>query len=308
MSLADRDGHIWVDKKLVPWRDANIHFLTHTLHYGVGVFEGVRAYQTKNATGIFRLTEHTRRLLNSAHILGMKIPHSLETLNRAQIEVMEANKLHEAYIRPMSFYDSDEMGLRTDTLSVRTMIAAWEWPSYMDPKAREAGIKIQTSSYARHHVNSVMGKAKACGHYINSVLALQEARRNGYEEALLLDQEGFVSEGSGENIFMVCNNQLYTPPLDSCLDGITRDTIITLAKESNIPVHERRITRDELYIADEAFFTGTAAEIVPIRQLDGRDIGDGARGALTAKLQKMYRNEIRGENATHPEWLTMINS
>lgn len=308
MSLADRDGYIWVDGKLIPWREATTHFLTHTLHYGVGVFEGVRAYRTKSGTCVFRLAEHTQRLLDSAHILGMAMPHSLETLNQAQMEVVSANQLSEAYIRPMSFYDSEEMGLRTDTLTVRTMIAAWAWPSYMDPEAHSKGIRVQTSSYTRHHVNSVMSKAKACGNYITSVLALQEAKRHGYEEALLLDQEGYVGEGSGENIFIVRNDQLHTPPLDSCLDGITRNSIITLAKDLNITVNERRITRDEVYIATEAFFTGTAAEVVPIRQLDDRDIGSGMRGTVTEQLQQLYHNEIRGENARHPEWLTPIKT
>lgn len=307
MSLSDRDGHIWVDGTLVPWKEANTHFLTHTLHYGLGVFEGVRAYATENGTCAFRLNEHTQRLLASAHILNMKVPHNLETLNQAQIDVIRANNLSEAYIRPMCFYDSEEMGLRTDTLSVRTMIAAWEWPSYMDPQAREVGIKVQTSSFTRHHVNSVMCKAKACGHYINSVLALQEARRCGCEEALLLDHEGFVSEGSGENIFIVRNGRLCTPPLDSCLDGITRDAIITLAKDINIEIEVRRITRDEVYIAEECFFTGTAAEVVPVRELDQRTIANGKRGAITEKLQQLYNNEVRGQQARHPEWLTPIN-
>lgn len=306
MSLSDRDGYIWVDGELCPWREARLHFLTHTLHYGLGVFEGVRAYQAKQGTCVFRLREHTERLLRSAHILGMKIPYTLEELNQAQIEVLLANDLHEAYIRPMCFYDSEEMGLRTDTLSVRTMIAAWEWPSYMDPEAREVGIRVQTSSYVRHHVNSTMCKAKACGHYVNSILALQEARHNGCEEALLLDQEGYVSEGSGENIFIVRDKKLCTPPLDSCLEGITRDAIIHLARDAQIEVEVRHITRDEVYIADEAFFTGTAAEVVPIQELDRRVIGNGKRGDITAKLQALYGNEIRGEKTRHPEWLTPV--
>ncbi len=309
MSMADRDGVIWFDGKLVPWREANVHVLTHTLHYGMGVFEGVRAYKTDDrGTCIFGLQEHTNRLFNSAHIMGMKIPFTKDEIIAAQRTVVKENNLEEGYIRPMCFYGSEGMGIRADNLSVHTIIAAWEWPHYMSPEAQEAGIKVRTSSYTRHHVNISMCKAKANGHYINSMLALKEAIDSGCDEALLLDNEGYVAEGSGENIFLVRGNQIHTPELTSCLDGITRRTIFEFAKELGLEVRERRITRDEVYIADEAFFTGTAVEVVPIRELDGRQIGAGRRGPLTEKLQTMYFDQVRGRRSEHPEWLTPIEN
>ncbi|MCV6615250.1 MAG: branched-chain amino acid transaminase, partial [Cellvibrionaceae bacterium] len=276
MSFADRDGVIWLDGELVPWRDAKVHVCTHTLHYGMGVFEGVRAYATENhGTSIFRLKEHTDRLFNSAKIMMMDMPFSKEVLNEAQRQVVRENGLQEGYLRPMAFLGSEGMGLRADSLKTHVMVAAWEWPSYMSPEAKELGIKIRTSSYTRHHVNISMCKAKANGHYINSMLALREALDSGCEEALLLDNEGYVAEGSGENFFLVNRGIIYTPELTSCLDGITRDAVIQLAQECGYEVREKRITRDEVYIADEAFFTGTAAEVLPIRELDGRQIADG---------------------------------
>ncbi len=309
MSMADRDGVIWFDGKLVPWREANVHVLTHTLHYGMGVFEGVRAYQTENrGTCIFGLHAHTDRLFNSAHIMGMKIQFSKDEISEAQRTVVRENNLQEGYLRPMCFYGAEGMGLRAENLRVHTIVAAWEWPHYMEPEAQEAGIKVRTSSYTRHHVNISMCKAKANGHYINSMLALKEALDCGCDEALMLDNEGYVAEGSGENIFVVRNNEIHTPELTSCLDGITRRAIFEFAKELGYEVKERRITRDEVYIADEAFFTGTAVEVVPIRELDGRQIGAGRRGPITEKLQTMYFDQVRGRRSEHPEWLVAVEN
>jgi branched-chain amino acid aminotransferase len=307
MNLADRDGLIWLDGEMVPWREAKVHVLTHTLHYGLGVFEGVRAYRTPDdGTCIFRLQEHTDRLFNSAKILAMSMPFDKETLNQAQKDVVRENGLEEGYLRPMCFYGSEGMGLRADNLKTHVMVAAWEWPSYMEPEARDRGIKVRTSSFTRHHVNIAMCKAKANGNYINSMLALREALESGAEEALLLDNEGYVAEGSGENVFLIRDNRIYTPELTSCLDGITRRTIFTLAEEIGYQVEEKRITRDEVYIADEAFFTGTAAEVVPIRELDGRPIGSGSRGPITEKLQAMYFDSVRGNRSQNREWLAPV--
>lgn len=307
MSFADRDGVIWLDGELVPWRDAKVHVLTHTLHYGMGVFEGVRAYNSPSrGTSIFRLNEHTDRLFRSAHIMRMKMPVSKEQINEAHKLVVRENNLEEAYLRPMAFYGSEGMGLRADNLKVHVIVAAWNWPSYMSPEARDVGIKVRTSSYTRHHVNISMCKAKANGHYINSLLALQEALDSGAEEALLLDNEGYVAEGSGENFFLVRDGIIYTPELTSCLDGITRNTIFQLAADCGYQIREKRITRDEVYIADEAFFTGTAAEVLPIRELDGRQIGEGRRGPVTTRLQDLYFKAVRGELSTHGEWLSPV--
>ena len=308
MSMADRDGLIWLDGEMVPWREAKTHVLTHTLHYGLGCFEGVRAYNTANGPAIFRLKEHTDRLFNSAHILNMKMPFSKDVINEAQRAAVRENNLDEAYLRPMVFLGSEGMGLRADNLQVHVMVAAWSWPSYMSPEAKELGIKVRTSSYTRHHVNITMCKAKANGNYINSMLALNEAISGGAEEALLLDNEGYVAEGSGENIFIVRNGALHTPELTSCLAGITRDTIIDFAKDLGLVVKERRITRDEVYIAEEAFFTGTAAEVLPIRELDGRQIGEGKRGPITEKLQSMYFDAVKGKLAEHQAWLTHVKN
>jgi branched-chain amino acid aminotransferase len=301
-TFEDRDGVIWFDGELVDWRDAKIHVLTHTLHYGMGVFEGVRAYDTDKGPVIFRLDDHTDRLFRSAHILGMDMPFSKEQISEAQKLVIRENKLDEGYLRPMCFYGSEGMGLRAEGLKTHCIIAGWEWPNYMSPESREEGIKVRTSSFTRHHVNITMCKAKANGNYINSMMALKEAIDSGCEEALLLDNEGYVAEGSGENVFLVQKGQLITPELTSCLEGITRATIIDFAKELGLTVKERRITRDEVYVADEAFFTGTAAEVLPIRELDGRIIGSGRRGPLTEKLQTMYFDQVRGKRFEHPEW------
>jgi branched-chain amino acid aminotransferase len=306
MSLDDRDGVIWFDGGFVPWRDAKVHVLTHTLHYGMGVFEGVRAYKAQQGTSIFRLKEHTDRLFRSAHIMNMRIPFDKDTINEAQRAVVRENKLETAYLRPMCFYGSEGLGLRADNLKVHVMVAAWSWGSYLGADGLEKGIRIKTSSFTRHHVNISMCKAKANGQYINSMLALQEALSCGYDEALLLDPEGYVAEGSGENIFVVRDGIIYTPELTSALDGITRDTIIRLAKEFDIPLKEKRITRDEVYIADEAFFTGTAAEVTPIRELDNRAIGNGSRGPITEKLQSAYFDLVHGRGERHLDWLTPV--
>jgi branched-chain amino acid aminotransferase len=306
MSMADRDGVIWYDGKLVPWRDATTHVLTHTLHYGMGVFEGVRAYKTPRGAAIFRLQAHTDRLFRSAHILGMKIEYSKDTINDAVRAAVRENKLDSGYIRPMCFYGSEGMGLRAEGLKVHTIVAAWSWGSYMGDDGIKNGIRVRTASIMRHHVNITLCKAKANGNYINSMLALNEALACGCDEALLLDPEGYVAEGSGENIFIMRDGVLYTPELTSALDGITRDTIFRLAAELGLKIIEKRITRDEVYIADEAFFTGTAAEVTPIRELDGRTIGKGSRGPVTEKLQAMYFDLVHGRSNLHPEWLTPV--
>jgi len=306
MDLSQLTGQIWLDGEMVPWQEAKVHVLTHTFHYGLGVFEGVRAYNTSQGAAIFRLQEHTDRLFRSAHILRMEMPYEKEVLSEAQREVVRANGLDEAYIRPMCFLGSEGMGLRADNLKTHVMVAAWAWPSYMDPEAMNRGIRVATSSYTRHHVNITMCKAKANGNYINSILALREALDAGFEEALLLDNEGYVAEGSGENVFLVRNGVLYTPELTSCLEGITRDSIIRIAEDQGLTVKEKRITRDEVYVADEAFFTGTAAEVVPIREVDNRTIGSGVRGPITETLQRIYLESVRGAQADYADWLAPI--
>ncbi len=305
-SMADRDGVIWYDGKMVNWRDATTHVLTHTLHYGMGVFEGVRAYKTDKGTAIFRLKEHTDRLFRSAHILQMKMPFSKEELMEAQKAAVRENNLESAYMRPMAFYGAEAMGISAKTLSTHVIVAAWKWGAYMGQDALDNGIRVKTSSFSRHHVNITMCKAKANGNYMNSILAHQEAAMDGYDEALLLDVDGFVAEGSGENIFIIRNGKLYTPDLTSALEGITRDTILQLAAEIGLTIIEKRITRDEVYSADEAFFTGTAAEVTPIRELDHRNIGTGTAGPITKQLQKMYFDAVTGKSAKHADWLTLV--
>lgn len=303
-SFADRDGFIWYDGELKPWRECTTHVLTYSLHYGVGCFEGVRAYKTPQGTAIFRLQDHTKRLFNSAKILGMKMPYSHEQINEAQLEVLRANKLESAYLRPMVFYGAEGMGLRADGLKTHLIVAAWTWGSYLGADNMENGIRVKTSSFTRGFANSTMHRAKANGQYINSMLALNEVLRDGYDEAITLDTSGHVAEGSAENIFVVSDGKLHTPDLNACLDGITRRTVIQLAADFGIPTVERRITRDELYIADEAFFTGTAAEVTPIREVDNRSIGSGKRGPITEKLQKAYLQLVKGESNTYAEWLS----
>jgi len=306
MTMDDRDGKIWMDGEWVEWRDAKVHVLTHTLHYGAGVFEGLRAYHTDQGPAIFRLEEHTDRLYRSAHILNMEIPFSKEEINQAHKDAISKNNLDSAYIRPMCFYGSEGMGLRADNLKVHVMIAAWSWGAYLGAESMEKGIRIRTSSYTRNHINSTMCKAKANGNYINSILALQEALSAGYDEALLLDHQGCVAEGSGENLFIVRNGVIYTPDTTSALEGITRETIMTIAKEQGFEVIEKRITRDEVYIADEAFFTGSAAEVTPIREYDDRKIGSGSRGPITEKIQTLYFDYVHGRRTDHEEWLARI--
>jgi len=306
MSMADRDGVIWMDGELVPWREAQTHVLTHTLHYGMGVFEGVRAYKADQGTAIFRLQDHTRRLLGSAHITNMPVPYDRDTLNDVQKTVVRENGLESAYIRPMCFYGAEGMGLRADNLKVHAIVAAWEWGSYLGADNMEKGIRIKTSSFTRHHVNITMCKAKANGNYMNSMMALNEVMTCGYDEAMLLDVDGFVAEGSGENIFIVRDDVLYTPDLTSALEGITRDTIIKLAEAEGLSVREKRITRDEVYLADEAFFTGTAAEVTPIREVDNRAIGNGGRGPITERLQSQYFDLVHGRLDKYQDWLTVV--
>jgi len=306
VNFADRDGLIWFDGEMVNWRDAKVHVLTHTLHYGMGVFEGVRAYHAEQGTAIFRLEEHTDRLFRSAKIMNMNMPFTKDELNAAQLAAVKGNNLDSAYIRPMVFYGSEGMGLRADNLKTHVIVAAWSWGAYLGKEALEQGIRIRTSSFTRHHVNIAMCKAKANGNYISSMLALSDAQRDGYDEALFLDVDGFVAEGSGENFFMVRDGVIYTPELTSALDGITRATVMQLAEEEGYKVREKRITRDEVYVADEAFFTGTAAEVTPIRELDGRTIGTGSRGPITEVLQKKYFDVVHGRSDRHLEWLSRV--
>jgi branched-chain amino acid aminotransferase len=306
MSMADRDGQIWYDGRLVPWRNATTHVLTHSLHYGLAVFEGLRAYSTVGGTSIFRLKEHTERLYNSAHIYLMKIPYPREALMEAQKEVVRANALESCYIRPIAFYGSEKMGVSPKGVSVHVAIAAWPWGAYLGAEALEKGIRLKTSSYARHHVNVSMCRAKYSGTYANSILANLEATEHGYDEGLLLDVDGFVAEGAGENLFMVKNGSIYEPELTSALIGITRESVITLARDMGYTVSARRITRDDLYVADEAFFTGTAAEVTPIREVDGRVIGEGRRGPVTTKLQNAFFDCVNGKAERYRGWLTPV--
>lgn len=306
MGMDDRDGVIWMDGEMVPWRDAKIHVLTHSLHYGMGVFEGIRAYHTVKGTALFRLDDHIRRLYQSAHILLMDIPFPAEQLREVCIAAIRDNGLDAGYVRPICFYGSEGMGVSALNLKVHVAVAAWAWGEYLGEGALERGVRLCTSSYARHHVNVTMCKTKATGNYINSMLALREAQSRGYDEALLLDVDGYLAEGSGENLFLLRNGKIYTPDLTSALEGITRDTVIHLARDAGYEVIEKRITRDEIYIADEAFFTGTAAEVTPIRSVDDRTIGSGVRGPVTAQLQQLYFAQVNGERDSYPEWLTPV--
>ncbi|HEX4858660.1 MAG TPA: branched-chain amino acid transaminase [Usitatibacteraceae bacterium] len=310
MSMADRDGLIWYDGKLVPWRDATTHVLTHSLHYGLAVFEGVRAYKTDASstlgTAIFRLKEHTTRLFNSAKIYQMAIPHSIEEIMEAQREVVRANKLESCYLRPLAFYGSEKMGVSPKGAKVHVAIAAWPWGAYLGEEGLKRGIRVKTSSFARHHVNVTMARAKVASTYANSILANNEATDHGYDEALLLDTEGYVAEGAGENLFIIRDGKLATPELTSALDGITWRSIQTVCADLGLPVEARKITRDDVYIADEAFFTGTAAEVTPIRELDGRIIGAGARGPITERIQAAFFDIVNGRNPKYRHWLTPV--
>jgi len=307
MNLSDLDGYIWFDGKIVDWREAQTHVLTYTLHYGLGVFEGVRAYLTPKGTCIFRLHDHTERLFKSAKTIGMKIPFSSEELIEAQRKIVSLNNLKESYIRPMCFYGSEGLGIRFDNLSVHTIVAAWEWPHYMEPEAQEKGISVKVSSFKRQVRNEV-ANAKINGNYVQSTVALNEAIEQGFEETLLLDSEGFVAEGSGENFFMVKDDKLITPDLDACLDGITRKTIISLAKELEVDFEERKIQLEEALESDEAFFTGTAVEVMPINAIDKKSIADGLRGPITEKLQKAYLDQVRGKRSGNKDWQSPIDS
>ena len=306
MSMSDRDGFIWQDGQLVPWREATTHVLTHSLHYGLAVFEGVRAYKTVNGTAIFKLKEHTDRLFNSAHIYRMPMPWDKETLMEAQKEVVRANGLESAYIRPIAFYGSEKMGVSPKGAKTHVAIAAWPWGAYLGEEGMEKGIRVKTSSYARHHVNVTMPRAKVASTYANSILANMEATEHGYDEALLLDVDGFVAEGAGENLFIVKDGIIYEPEIASALIGITRATIHTLAAELGLKVVSKRLTRDDVYIADEAFFTGTAAEVTPIRELDSRQIGAGHRGPVTTKLQSLFFDVVNGKVPAHADWLALV--
>lgn len=306
MSMSDRDGFIWYDGKLVPWRDATTHVLSHSLHYGLAVFEGVRAYQTAQGTAIFRLHDHTQRLLNSAHIYQMNIPFDRETLSAAQCEVVRVNNLESAYIRPLAFYGAEKMGISTRGSKVHVAIAAWPWGAYLGEAGLERGIRVKTASFARHHVNVTMPRAKVASTYANSILANLEATQDGYDEALLLDTDGFVAEGAGENLFIVKNGVIYEPEIASALTGITRSSVIRLASDLGLRVVTQRLTRDDIYIADEAFFTGTAAEVTPIRELDNRSIGSGGRGPITEKLQTAFFAAVKGEDSRYQDWLTPV--
>ena len=305
MDLSKISGEIWFDGEMIDWQEANTHLLTHTLHYGLGVFEGVRAYETQRGPSIFRLHDHTDRLYKSAATVNMNIPYSKDLINKAHENVIKVNDLREAYIRPMCFYGSEGMGLRADNLKVHTMVAAWEWPSYMEPEAREKGIKVNLSSYKRQVKNPV-SNAKVNGNYVHSIVALNEALENGFDEALMLDADGYVAEGSGENFFIVKDGVLFSPDLDSCLDGITRRTILDLAEELGIKYEIKKLSVGDVLEADESFFSGTAAEVVPINSLDGDLIGSGSRGPITEKLQSTYFDQVRGVRDSNSSWHTYI--
>ena len=306
-SMADRDGKIWMDGQMVDWRDAKIHVLTHTLHYGCGVFEGVRAYNTAGGTAIFRLEEHTERLFNSAKILRMKIPFTPAQVNEAQKAVVRANKLESCYLRPLSWIGDKKLGVSPRGNTIHLMVAAWAWGAYLGEEGMKRGIRVKISSYTRHHVNITMTQAKAVSNYTNSILANMEATDDGYDEAMLLDANGFVSEGAGENLFVIKGGVVYTPDLSAgALNGITRNTVFHICKDLGLEVVQKRITRDEVYIADEAFFTGTAAEVTPIRELDRVEIGAGSRGPITEKIQSAFFDIVNGRNPKYAHWLTKV--
>lgn len=304
--MIEKTDKIWMDGRFVPWDDANVHVLAHTLHYGLGVFEGIRCYRTSQGSAVFRLHEHIRRLFDSAHIFGIRIPFSREEIKSAVVETVKVNRLEECYIRPIVFIGNGSMGVHPEGNPVCVAIAAWPWGAYLGAEGLTNGIRIKVSSFARHHVNVDMTRAKVCGYYVNSQLAKTEAMMCGCDEALLLDTDGYVSEGSGENVFIVRNDQLKTTPPTSILEGITRDSIMRIAADSGIPVTEDRFTRDEVYICDEAFLTGTAAEITPVREVDGRTIGNGRRGRITEKLQSIFFDAVKGKNRKYESWLTRI--
>jgi branched-chain amino acid aminotransferase len=306
--MVDKLQKIWLDGELVKWDDANVHLLTHSLHYGLGAFEGVRAYRRANGkTYVFRLREHTNRLFDTCKMTLLQPKFTHDQVNQACIDTLKANNLDEGYLRPVVFVGEGAMGIYAPNNPVRTAVVAWKWGAYLGEEALKSGIRTKISSFARHHINVSLAKAKMMGQYTNSVLAKREAKLGGYDEAILLDANGFVSEGSGENIFVVKKGVVHTPDLScSILEGITRDTVITLAREMGLEVKEGRITRDQLWLADEVFFTGTAAEITPVREVDNRPIGDGVVGPITKKLQTRFFDVVRGTDTSHPEWLTAV--
>jgi len=297
---------IWMDGRFVDWKEANVHVLTHSLHYGLGVFEGLRCYKGEKGSAIFRLKEHVERLFDSAHIVQIKIPFSPKEIEAAIVGTVKINRLEACYIRPIVFIGYGDMGLYVQKNPIQVAIAAWPWGTYLGEDGIKNGIRAKISSFTRHHVNISMTRAKVTSYYANSQLAKREAKEAGYDEAILLDTDGYVAEGPGENIFIVRNGVLKTTPLGSILEGITRNSIIQLAQEKGIPVAQERFSRDEIYIADEAFFTGTAAEITPIREVDGRIIGPGKPGEITKQLQKLFFNIVAGKDSKHKSWLTYI--
>lgn len=304
--MLEKTSKIWMDGRLIPWDDANVHVLTHSLHYGLGVFEGIRCYKTEKGPAVFRLKEHIKRLIKSAHVFMMKIPFSEEEIISAILETIKANGLEECYVRPIAFIGYGAMGIYPKENPINLAIAVWPWGAYLGEEGLEKGIRVKTSSFVRTHVNTNMTRAKVCGYYVNSQLAKREALMCGYDEALLLDADGYVSEGSGENIFVVRDGLLKTTPTTSILEGITRDSILTIARNEDMPIKEERFTRDEVYISDEAFFTGTAAEITPVRELDGRTIGAGKRGPVTEKLQRIFFDTVKGKYPKYGDWLTYL--
>ena len=306
MSMSDRDGKIWMDGELIEWRAANTHVLTHTLHYGLGVFEGIRAYETVRGPGIFRLNEHVRRLFNSARIFQLDMPFDQAVIRDACVQVIGANHYSACYLRPLVWIGTDALSIAATDNRIHVAVAGWPMGTYLGDEGMENGIRVKTSSFTRHHVNASMVRAKACGYYVNSILASREATSLGFDEALLLDTEGYVSEGAGENIFVVRDGVIYTPDVASCLDGITRDSVKVIAQDLGFEVREKRLTRDEVYCCDEAFFTGTAAEVTPIRELDGRKIGAGSRGAVTQAIQQAYFRAVQGVDEQYAHWLTYV--
>jgi len=305
-SLMDKVKLVWMDGEMLPAEKATVSVLTHTLHYGTGVFEGIRAYDTPKGSGIFRLKEHLRRLFNSIHILGIDMPYTEQEAHEAVLRVVRENELGSCYIRPLVYLSADSLGLRAEGLKTRFAIAAWEWGSYLGEEALKTGISMATSSFARHHVNVSMCRGKITGHYVNSFLAVNQALADGYHEALLLDVDGLVAEGAGENVFVVKDGVIYTPELTSALDGITRMTVFRLAEIAGHEVRTCRLTRDDIYVADEAFLVGTAAEVTPVARLDRRKIGAGGRGPVTEKIQKLYFDSVHGAIPELEGWITYV--
>jgi branched-chain amino acid aminotransferase len=304
--MLEASDKIWMDGKFVNWNDATVHVLTHSLHYGLAAFEGIRCYKGESGSAIFRLREHVDRLFDSAHISMLAIPYDKKQVSDAIVETVRVNRLEACYIRPLVYLGYGTMGLYPGESPVRLTIAAWRWGTYLGEDALTKGIRARVSSFTRHHVNVSMTRAKVSGNYVNSILAKREVKADGYDEAIMLDPDGYVAEGTGENLFIVRNGQLKTTPLTSILEGITRNSVMQLARERNIPVTEERFTRDAMYVADEVFVTGTAAEIAPVREIDGRRIGSGTPGPMTRELQKTFFEIVRGQSRSHEAWLTRV--